>query len=1106
MNRIFERLSREHHLWAAAGALIAIFCLVLWWQVPFGDRQVGQAHITLGQLNEIVFDPPLEKLPSSYDFISVAIRLNFIPYRSKEYQDVFQTASLDSGMRLEVSPQCDISLIASLVDGPTTILLAHCEFDRPFDLEMAFDEKGVFRGTANKEVIAGGHHISKLMARFADFKYKNGYNGKRPFLGEILEFDLQAKFFRHPDALLAKIAVVAACLAGILRLLASLLKKHFLVAAVLPIHPGARTFLWTYWFVCSLGLIGILYGISRQLQLNLLLTTRSASYNQWALPWLFQGKPQELAFVAGAWIALFLYYITLYTFVPKGGGLNEFRVEIISNGKRLFYVLIAVLLIAVNGFVFAWFRAKNNPVLSITSFVLVLLWMFTVIFPLFALSDARASVTRGRAVCENLVGRMNQWVQSRTAFVIVASMLGLVCFHLAFIFSPFLVGQLKIINEYLDIPEYTYLGETLVGNTEYINSHQLAGLNKYDPLLDRGRTPTPRPSMYVHVPMTEMLESFINDHDTAYYYNDDLHALVVNRGMTSEEYSQLASIYPNTQDGHKIAQLFQTSRKEHRALMKREYTPTEMEFFGKNRFEMHNQILNRWVIHHHNFVLGPISEYAKGKPLNDINAQYGSLNVVIMANLLKWAGGISYANYFLVWYCFWLIYFALFVGCAVLLFRNVFYVTLVCVLAFGYIIMIDFQFLSLGPGLNPIRHFFDLPVLAALCMFIRKRKIGFLIGAVLFAVLGILNNVQFGLALAVALAATVFIMAAVDGEIVSVRTAAIYGGLAALLMIGIGHLLSAPPSGPAKNSMLTYYLAGFVGPPLSVNRLVWTMMAVSAAYFCLVYFEHSAKDTKYISMLLLFYSQGLFLYYTWGSTPPHILNIAPILVLCAVGFLKIFLEGVRAEKFQKLIVLTLTIIAICAVYIPASFAYYSAKQTFDNVFVDHKTYQWTLKTANFESTMDPQPFLDSVSLIKEFSGADPAVYIISKYDNFIPFLAEKYSAMPFFDVPWFLITTKELNLCIQRLVDSKPSYIFVDSDIERSLNGDIVVGRFPIEGNYEDGIGIESRMRVERLNLLKMIYSAIKDEYEPVKKGILLTAYKRKKESLIEDFDSHGRN
>ena len=93
-------------------------------------------------------------------------------------------------------------------------------------------------------------------------------------------------------------------------------------------------------------------------------------------------------------------------------------------------------------------------------------------------------------------------------------------------------------------------------------------------------------------------------------------------------------------------------------------------------------------------------------------------------------------------------------------------------------------------------------------------------------------------------------------------------------------------------------------------------MAVSAAYLCLVYFEGSAKDIKYVSMLLLFYSQGLFLYYTWGRTPPHILNIAPILVLCAVGFLKIFLEGIGAERFQRLIAIVLIVISICAVYIP----------------------------------------------------------------------------------------------------------------------------------------------------------------------------------------------
>jgi len=1087
---LFAKFSRNILLAAVVvGTLIAVVSLWIWWKAPLRHSEVGQSHIKLDRSYGIVLDPPLDRLPFSYDFISMEMKLHFIPFRSTEYQDVFQTGSLDSGMRLEISPKCEISLIAPTPKESSTILLGRCEFNHPYKLQMTFDENGAFRGIANDEALTGHYQIVKLAPQFEAFVYKNGNNGKRPFLGEVLEFDLQATFFKQPSFWLRTTIIIAvALLAVIASILAYLSKVQFFVAETSSLHRDVRAYLWRYWFICSLGLVGIIYGIAREFKLSLFLNSESASYNQWALPWVFPAKPQELIFVVGVWICLFLYYAALYLCIPKAAGMNAIWEERLANKKLL--SLAWLLLFGINGLIFAWFRGRNNAVISVTSFVLVLVWIVFVVWPFFAVSSYRGAAVQSSLIFQRLIGQAHQWGQSRKVFVSAICVLSLISLHFGFIFFPFIRGDLKIINEYLDIPEHTYLGETLVSNTEYINAHQLAGLNKYNPMVDSGSTPAPRPGMYTLLPRTDSLESFINDHDTAYYYNNTLQALVVNRGMAFEEYIELDAIYSSPEYRRNISQLLQTSKNEHRALRKRIYTPTEMEFFNKNRFEMHNQILNRWVIHHHNFVLGPINEYALGKPLKDINAQYGPLNVVIMANILKWTGGISYTNYFQVWYLFWLIYFSLFVVCVALIFRDVFYVTLVCILAFAYIIMIDFQFLSLGPGLNPIRHFFDVPVLTALCLFIRKRKVGFLMAAVIFALLGVLNNIQFGLALAVALGATLIIMAVVDREILSLRTAVVCWGSAVILLMAIGLLVSAP--GSAKNSMLTYYLSGWVGPPLSVNRLVWTMMAVSAAYLCLVYFESSAKDTKYISMLLLFYSQGLFLYYTWGSTPPHILNIAPILVLCAVGFLKIFLEGIGAERFQRLIAIVLILISICAVYIPGSFFYYSAKQTFDNVFVDHKTYQWTLKTANFESTMDPWPFLDSVSLIKEFTGADSAIYIISKYDNFIPFLAEKYSAMPFFDVPWFLITAKEIDLCIDRLVERKPSFIYVDTDIERSLNGDVVVGKFPIEGNYEDGIGIESRMRVERLNLLKTIYAAIKNDYEPVKKGLLLTAYKRK--------------
>jgi hypothetical protein len=138
--------------------------------------------------------------------------------------------------------------------------------------------------------------------------------------------------------------------------------------------------------------------------------------------------------------------------------------------------------------------------------------------------------------------------------------------------------------------------------------------------------------------------------------------------------------------------------------------------------------------------------------------------------------------------------------------------------------------------------------------------------------------------------------------------------------------------------------------------------------------------------------------------------------------------------------------------------------------------------------MDPAYFVDSISLIQTYAPSDNAIYLISKYDNFLPFLAKKYSAMPFFDLQWFLLTAKEVNLCIERIETQKPPYLFVDTDIERDLNGEIVTADL----RFISGPGGESLMRVQRLNLLKDIFRAVKKDYEPVKHGMLLTVYKRK--------------
>ena len=101
--------------------------------------------------------------------------------------------------------------------------------------------------------------------------------------------------------------------------------------------------------------------------------------------------------------------------------------------------------------------------------------------------------------------------------------------------------------------------------------------------------------------------------------------------------------------------------------------------------------------------------------------------------------------------------------------------------------------------------------------------------------------------------------------------------------------------------------------------------------------------------------------------------------------------------------------ALSVVYIPGLLSYYATRQEYEEIFVTHKTYNWNLEKAKFRSTMDPEYFVDSVSLIQTYAPSHNGIHIISKYDNFLPFLAKKYSAMPFFDLQWFLLTAKEVN-------------------------------------------------------------------------------------------------
>lgn len=861
-----------------------------------------------------------------------------------------------------------------------------------------------------------------------------------------------------------------------------------------------KTLLLIHCFLCSIGLTKIIYWLSWKLHAARLTGQHAINFQEWAISFFNPNKPQEMIFFLVAGSSLFLYYIVVLLIFKKRERWLTKSYTLLEYGSLKFLGLYIAFPLILNVAVVSWFPSGARPSTAGLEFLLGAVWVAILSFPFWTSRQIPNSLDWVTRVV-NVSMRGLGW------FYVVVGIVVFACAQFIMAILPYIQGELLMINEYMDIPEYTRMGEHYVSNTDYMREHNFGGLLKYDPVVDHGSTPLPRPGTYIEVPRTDLLDRFIEKHKWEYHYDDRLGALVIDGALHTGAHQELALVFYQGKDRVPIDWLRYISnvppprvataeeqdflRKNRRTsldMLPRAATAEEQDFLRMNQFELNWQILNRWVLHHHNFVLGPINEYALGKPLEQINAQYGLFNVVMMRWLLEKTGGISYQNYFQKWYAWWLVYYVLFVALAYLLLQNVYYVTLVCVLAFGFINKIDYQFLFLGPGLNPIRHFLDLPVTACLFWYLKTARAGVLVLALLFGLIGLVNNIQFGVFLIVALVVTLFVKVWQEWE--RDRHPEVRWAVGAAVVLGLIVLWGIP----GKDMMSQYYREGFLGFSTNVQRLYLIVFVISGCYLLLLRVEHVATEWKYLALFLLLYSQGFLAYGLWGGTDKHLLNIASVLVLSGVVFLKLLIDQSRLKKYEQVLVGALIIGALGFVYVPGLLAYYTTKSEYEKVFATHRTYEWNLERAQFRSTMDPKYFVDSVSLLQQYANSENGVYIISKYDNVLPFLAKKYSAMPFFDVPWMLLTQNEVQLCVESITTKKPLYLFVDTDIERNLNGEIV----RTDGSASIQRIDESLLRVQRLNLLKGVFVAVKDDYELVMSKGLLTVYRRKGSGGIE--------
>lgn len=504
------------------------------------------------------------------------------------------------------------------------------------------------------------------------------------------------------------------------------------------------------------------------------------------------------------------------------------------------------------------------------------------------------------------------------------------------------------------------------------------------------------------------------------------------------------------------------------------------EWLESNQFEIRWQVLSRFMIHHNSFMFIPISDFMLDKNIHTINAQYGLGGTWFFTKLFSLMGDVSFDNWLKVSYAFYYFYFGLFVAIVFAITRSLAWTTAIFLVSLTLINNRGYDFLLLPPGESPWRHFFDIAIIYFLYLYGEKKKTIYYLFALGLGILSVALSPQVGLMICVAtIVSGIFYTYDEKRPLPLVLMTSF---IALIVAMGSFIFLSS------ANDLAQYYLDGVIGFPISSLQLfkIFVFFSVGYILFLKILRDRLLANYGYL-LFLIIYTQELILYVVWHYDINGFKSRAFIYVLTVALLLFPFRKLLTLSRWKHYIILALSLV-IATVYIRSIAHVHKSKRDYEKIFDHHVTYQWTMDRAHILSTMNPVYFQNGVDLIQKYGQGDNGIYIVSEYDNFLPFLAHKYSLMPFFDLKWYLLTPKELHKSITILQTKKPKYLFVDTGIDRDLTPEIIDSDLPEIGYLHQ----ESIWRAQRLRLLNDVFQDVANDYTLVEKGYLISVYQRK--------------
>lgn len=500
-----------------------------------------------------------------------------------------------------------------------------------------------------------------------------------------------------------------------------------------------------------------------------------------------------------------------------------------------------------------------------------------------------------------------------------------------------------------------------------------------------------------------------------------------------------------------------------------------------NPTEFGLQTMSQGQINHVGHVLNPINEVETGKPLERTYFQYGVGATFVFKWVMDLSGGPALQTYYrslLFFVAYWLV----FVAAAAVLLRDARYVLAAVGLLAATHYLLGYEALLLAPGINPILHFLDLPVLLACVRFFRTGRLAPLALGALGVAAGLATNRLFGtmVAAAFAVSAGMYVLENVSRGRRAPRLAAL---LLVVPLAAVAWLLPRTGGGDVTAKFVAGLFSWGPSPWLTLLALAY----LSGSYLFLLWARERRDAPKYAVVYLFVYAQGFLLYFFWSGLNNHFWPALPYVGLHLLLVLRLLAaSSTRAGRWEGK-ALAAAILGIAFLVNAGIGGFVSERNGVHRIFSRWETHRWPFARARVIATADPAPIAASLAQIERYSApGERGICVLSVFDNLLPFLAARHSIFPHFDLQWALLTDEDRRRAVDVVASARQRYLFVGREVE--AEGADPLDRSPC------GLGSsrEQESARGRLRELRRVFDALSAGYERIETGPLLSVYRRR--------------